>query len=59
MTTWYSAASTGDATVDEAMQNMAEAIERHCDGPCEIANEALGEGYSPEPEPFPYDEYGY
>ncbi len=59
MTTWYSSAAAGDTTVEEAMENMAEAIERQCNGPCEVANEALGEDYSPVPAPFPYDEYGY
>lgn len=59
MTTWYSSAASGDLSVDDAMNNMAEAIRRQCGGPCEVANEALGEDYTPVPAPFPYDELGY
>jgi multiple sugar transport system substrate-binding protein len=59
MTTWYSTAAAGELSPEEAMDNMAQAIEFHCGGPCEIANEALGPDYSPTPKPFPYDEYGY
>lgn len=59
MTTWYSSAASGELSIEDAMGNMAEAIERQCGGPCEVANEALGEGYSPVPAPFPYDELGY
>lgn len=54
MTTWYSTAAAGDMSVEEAMQNMATAIERQCGGLCEIANEALGEDYTPVPMPFDY-----
>ncbi|MDJ0959952.1 MAG: extracellular solute-binding protein [Acidimicrobiia bacterium] len=59
MTTWYSAAAAGEETPQGAMEKMAEAIERACGGPCEVANDALGAGYSPTPAPFPYDELGY
>jgi ABC-type glycerol-3-phosphate transport system substrate-binding protein len=59
MTTWYSSAAAGEETPASAMAKMAEAIERHCGGACEVANDALGDGYSPTPAPFPYDQYGY
>jgi multiple sugar transport system substrate-binding protein len=59
MTTWYSSAAAGEETPQGAMAKMAEAIERQCGGVCEIANDALGEGYSPTPAAFPYDQYGY
>lgn len=54
MTTWYSTAAAGEMSVEEAMANMATAIERQCGGLCEIANEALGEDYTPVPMPFDY-----
>jgi multiple sugar transport system substrate-binding protein len=57
MTAWYSAASSGDDSPEGAMRNMAEAIERQCRGDCEIANDALGEDYSPVPMPFDYDAF--
>ena len=57
MTTWYSAASSGDDSPEGAMANMAEAIGRQCEGPCEIANDALGEDYSPAPMEFDYDAF--
>ena len=59
MTTWYSSAAAGEETPEGAMAKMAEAIERQCGGACEVANDSLGEGYSPKPAPFPYDQYGY
>ncbi|MCC7208282.1 MAG: extracellular solute-binding protein, partial [Anaerolineae bacterium] len=55
MTTWYSTAASGTMPIEEAMQNMADAITNVCGGPCEVANEALGEGYHPTPMPFDYD----
>lgn len=57
MTTWYSTAAAGEQTIEEAMGNMATAIERQCGGACEIANEALGEGYTPVPVPFDYESW--
>jgi multiple sugar transport system substrate-binding protein len=57
MTLWYSSAASSELSPEEAMANMAEAIERQCDGPCEIANDALGEDYSPLPAPFDYDAF--
>jgi multiple sugar transport system substrate-binding protein len=57
MTTWYSTAAAGEMTVEEAMANMATAIERQCGGPCEVANEALGENYTAVPMPFDYDAF--
>ncbi|HAL61519.1 MAG TPA: ABC transporter substrate-binding protein [Chloroflexi bacterium] len=35
-TVWYSAAAAGEYTPEEAMANLAEAIERICGGPCKI-----------------------
>ncbi|MFN8449897.1 MAG: extracellular solute-binding protein [Anaerolineae bacterium] len=57
MTTWYSTAASGTMSVEEAMQNMADSITNICGGPCEVANEALGEGYHPTPQPFDYDSW--
>ncbi len=57
MTTWYSTAAAGEMSVEEAMANMATAIERQCGGACEIANEALGENYTPVPMPFDYEAF--
>ncbi|MCL4879649.1 MAG: sugar ABC transporter substrate-binding protein [Anaerolineae bacterium] len=57
MTTWYSAAASGDESPEGAMEKMAEAIERQCDGLCEIANDALGENYTPVPMPFDYETF--
>jgi multiple sugar transport system substrate-binding protein len=57
MTTWYSTAAAGEQTVEEAMANMATAIERQCGGACEVANDALGEGYTPVPVPFDYEAF--
>ena len=55
-TTWFSSAAAGQTTPAEAMQNLAEAIERICGGPCEILNDHLGEGYSPQPCPYEFDQ---
>jgi multiple sugar transport system substrate-binding protein len=55
MTTWYSTAASGTTTIEDAMQSMADAITNVCGGPCEVANEALGEGYHPTPATFDYD----
>lgn len=57
MTTYYSAAASGEQTILEAMTNFAQAVERICGGPCEVANDALGENYTPIPHPFPYVEF--
>ncbi|NWF69154.1 MAG: extracellular solute-binding protein [Chloroflexi bacterium] len=57
MTTWYSTAAAGEMSIEEAMANMATAIERQCGGVCEIANEALGEDYTPVPMAFDYDAF--
>lgn len=55
MTTWYSTAASGTMSIEDAMKNMADAITNICGGPCEVANQALGEGYHPTPKPFDYD----
>jgi multiple sugar transport system substrate-binding protein len=55
-TTWFSSATAGENSPADAMANLAEGIERLCDGACEIANEHLGEDYHPEPCPFTFDE---
>jgi multiple sugar transport system substrate-binding protein len=57
MTTYYSAAASGQQSILEAMTNFAQAVERLCGGPCEVANDALGEGYRALPMPFPYERY--
>ena len=54
-TAWFSSATSGEYSVEEAMANLAEAIERHCDGPCEIPNDHLGADYSPVPCPYTFD----
>lgn len=54
-TTWFSAAAAGEYTPEEAMANLAEAIERICDGPCDVMNDHLGEGYSPQPCDYTFD----
>jgi hypothetical protein len=54
-TTYFSAAAAGEYSVEEAMEKLAEAIEMHCGGPCEIPNDHLGEDYSPVPCPFTFD----
>ncbi|MEA3510437.1 MAG: extracellular solute-binding protein, partial [Actinomycetota bacterium] len=59
MTVWYSSAAAGEETPLAAMEKMAESIERHCDGPCDVANDHLGPDYTPTVQPFPYDEMGY
>ncbi len=55
MTTWYSSAAAGEYSVEEAVNNFAEAVERICGGPCEILNDHLGADYSPKPCPYTYD----
>ena len=57
MTTYYSAAASGEQTIEEAMTNFAQAVERICGGPCEVANDALGADYTAVPVPFPYQLY--
>lgn len=57
MTTWYSSAASGELSIEEAMGNMAESIERLCDGACEVANDALGEDYTAVPVPFDYEAF--
>ncbi|MCL4250779.1 MAG: extracellular solute-binding protein [Anaerolineae bacterium] len=57
MTTYYSAAASGEQSIEEAMTNFAQAVERICNGPCEVANDAFGADYTPIPKPFPYVEY--
>lgn len=54
-TTYFSAAASGQMSVEEAMQNLADAIEMHCGGPCEIPNDHLGADYHPTPCPFTFD----
>jgi multiple sugar transport system substrate-binding protein len=54
-TTYFSAAASGQQSVNEAMENLAKAIERHCNGKCEVANADLGKGYHPTPCPFKFD----
>jgi multiple sugar transport system substrate-binding protein len=54
-TTYFSAATSGEMSVEEAMQNLADAIEGHCGGPCEVPNDHLGADYSPVPCPFTFD----
>ncbi|MGB3904014.1 MAG: sugar ABC transporter substrate-binding protein [Anaerolineae bacterium] len=54
-TAWFSSAASGEYSVEDAMANLAEAIERHCAGPCEIPNDHLGADYSPVPCPYTFD----
>lgn len=54
-TTYFSAAATGEYSPEEAMAKLAEAIEMHCGGPCEVPNDHLGPDYSPAPCPFTFD----
>lgn len=54
-TTWFSSAAAGEYPPDEAMANLAEAIERICGGPCEVVNDHLGADFSPKPMPYTFD----
>ncbi|MEJ2305251.1 MAG: sugar ABC transporter substrate-binding protein, partial [Anaerolineales bacterium] len=54
-TTWFSSAASGEYPVDQAMANLAEAIERICEGPCEVLNDHLGADYSPVPCPYTFN----
>jgi multiple sugar transport system substrate-binding protein len=54
-TTWFSSAAAGEFPPEDAMENLAEAIERICEGPCEVLNDHLGEDYSPGPCPYTFD----
>ena len=54
-TAWFSSAASGEYSVEEAMENLAAAIEMHCGGPCEIPNDHLAADYSPVPCPFTFD----
>lgn len=54
-TTWFSSAAAGEYSPEEAMANLTEAIERICDGPCEVVNDHLGADYSPQPQPYTFD----
>ncbi len=57
MTTWYSTAASGTMSVEDSMKNMADAITKICGGKCEVANQALGQGYHPTPKLFDYDKW--
>jgi multiple sugar transport system substrate-binding protein len=58
-TTWFSAATSRQKSVKEAMTSLAEAIRRHCGGDCKVVNDHLGPGYHPTPCPFTYDPSGW
>lgn len=54
-TTWFSSAAAGEYTVEEAVANLAESIERICSGPCEVLNDHLGADYHATPCPYIFD----
>jgi len=58
-TTWFSAATSRQKWVKEAMTSLAEAIRRHCGGNCQVVNDHLGPNYHPTPCPFTYDPSGW
>lgn len=58
-TAWFSAATSGQKSVKEAMESLAKVIKRHCGGECKVVNEHLGAGYHPTPCPFTYDPSGW